>query len=240
MDIIPNSSKIEEDRIRDAYAKRKGNDSYSLLNPGQLFFIQERERRLLGLLRRRGFTRLSGNKILEVGCGTGFWLRQFINWGAEPQDLTGVDLLPDRVSKARGLSPHGVRIECGSAVELRFADGEFDIVFQSTVFSSVLDPFMKQEIAAEMLRVVKADGLILWYDFHMNNPRNPDVRGVKNSEIRQLFPDCNIQLSRITLAPPIVRMLAPYSWLSCVCLEQFKIFNTHYLGIIQKSSLVQK
>ena len=86
-----------------------------------------------------------------------------------------------------------------------------------------------------MLRVVKPHGLILWYDFHMNNPKNPDVRGVKEPEIRQLFANCHIQLRLITLAPPLLRNLAPYSWLACAFLERIKIFNTHYLGTIQKA-----
>jgi hypothetical protein len=32
---------------------------------------------------------------------------------------------------------------------------------------------MKQQMAAEMLRVVKREGLILWYDYHVNNPGTP-------------------------------------------------------------------
>jgi len=35
---------------------------------------------------------------------------------------------------------------------------------------------MNQGIATEMLRVLKPDGIILWYDYHMNNPKNPGVK----------------------------------------------------------------
>jgi len=87
-------------------------------------------------------------------------------------------------------------------------------------------------MACEMLRVVKGDGLNLWYDFHVNNPWNTDVRALKKREIRQPFADCQIELQRITLAPPLVRLFAPYSWLACYLLERFKVFNTHYLGVI--------
>jgi hypothetical protein len=34
-----------------------------------------------------------------------------------------------------------------------------------------------------MVRVLKPEGLILWYYYHVNNPSNPDVRGVKCREI---------------------------------------------------------
>lgn len=93
---------------------------------------------------------------------------------------------------------------------------------------------MKQQIASEMLLVVKSDGLIVWYDYHVNNPWNPDVRGVKKKEIRRLFPDCRIELRRITLAPPLARWLAPRSWLLAQLLERIPILCTHYIGIIQK------
>jgi ubiquinone/menaquinone biosynthesis C-methylase UbiE len=93
---------------------------------------------------------------------------------------------------------------------------------------------MKQRIAKEMLRVLKPLGIILWYDFHMNNPRNPDVRGVKKKEIYELFPDCDIRLKRVTLAPPLARAIAPYSWLACYILEKIPLLRTHYLGVIRK------
>src|SRR2546429_9525689 len=94
----------------------------------------------------------------------------------------------------------------------------FDLVVQSTVLTSVLDAIMKQQMASEMLRVVKDDGFILWYDYHVNNPWNPDVRGIKRREISQLFPGCWIKLQPITLVPPLVPPLAPHSWLACYVL----------------------
>ena len=122
----------------------------------------------------------------EVGCGTGYWLREFIKWGAQPEHIVGVDLLSDRVTEAKKLCPETVQVQCGSAAALAFPSATFDLVLQSTVFTSVLDASMKQQMAAEMLRVVKSDGLILWYDYHVNNPWNADVRGIKRQEIAQL------------------------------------------------------
>jgi len=196
--------------------------------------IQERERRLLTLLNRYGFASLKEKKILEVGCGTGYWLREFIKWGALPENVTGIDLLADRVSKARRLCPPAVRIQCASAAQLPFANERFDLVLQSTVFTSILDPDLKRRVAAEMMRVVKPEGLILWYDYYVNNPWNSDVRGVKRREIALLFSGCRIELERITLLPPLARLLAPYSYLGCHLLEKLPPLCTHYLGVIQK------
>src|SRR5262249_32502074 len=94
---------------------------------------------------------------------------------------------------------------------------------QSTVFTSVLDASMKHQMASEMLRVVKDDGLILWYDYHVNNPWNPDVRGVKRREIHQLFGGCRITLRRTTLAPPLARLLAPLFFVGFLFLAQIPL-----------------
>jgi SAM-dependent methyltransferase len=229
------SSQIEEARIRAAYAKRQKDDArYSYFSMGHLFMMQEREQRLLTVLKRNDLEPLHIKKILEVGCGTGYWLREFIKWGARPENITGIDLLANRVAEARYLCPEAVRIMCGNAAELAFPDATFDLVVQSTVFTSVLDALMRQQMASEMLRVVKDDGFILWYDYHVNNPWNPDVRGIKRQEISQLFPGCRIKLQRITLVPPLVRLLAPYSWLACYILGKIPWLRTHYFGLISK------
>ena len=233
--LSPASARVEEARIHTVYAKRPRSDArYSWLNPGHLFMMQEREHRLLTLLQRYGFTLLDTYKILEIGCGTGYWLREFVKWGVRPENITGVDLLSDRVAEAKKLCPEAVQVQCGSAATLAFPNNTFDLVLQSTVFTSVLDPSMKQQMASEMLRVVKGDGLILWYDYRVNNPWNSDVRGIKRQEISQFFPGCLLQLQRITLAPPLVRLLAPCSWLVCYVLGKVPWLCTHYLGVIRK------
>ena len=93
---------------------------------------------------------------------------------------------------------------------------------------------MKDRIAIEMLRVLKPGGFVIWYDFFVDNPRNPDVRGVRKSEIHRLFPGCQIDLRQITLAPPIGRLVARYSPLVYMLLSRTKILCTHYLGLIKK------
>jgi len=131
---------LEEARIRSAYAKRHGNQvRYSWFSPGHLFMIQERERHLLPILERHGYALLEEKRILEVGCGTGYWLREFIKWGARPEHLTGVELLPERVAEAQRLCPTAVTVRRESATELGFPNAAFDLVLESTVFTSVLD-----------------------------------------------------------------------------------------------------
>jgi hypothetical protein len=88
-----------------------------------------------------------------------------------------------------------------------------------------------------MVRIVKSDGLILWYDFRYDSPRNPNVRGIEKAEIRSLFPDCGIELHRVTLAPPLARGVVPISWIAALALEKIPLLRTHYLGVIRKRPL---
>jgi ubiquinone/menaquinone biosynthesis C-methylase UbiE len=225
----------EEDRIRAAGSKLHADPRHSWFNPGFSFMLQDRERHFLDLLRQQGYEDLRNKRILEVGCSVGAVLRDFLKWGARPENLFGVDLGLTRLVEARALCPTGVTLECANASRLAFRADRFDLVLQSTMFTSILDDQMRRDAASEMVRVVKPDGFIIWYDFHMNNPRNPDVRRVTRREIHALFSGCAVKLRRMTLAPPLARGIAPISRLACDTLAKIPWLCTHYLGTIRKA-----
>ena len=223
-------------RLRNEYQDRSrrfaGNDWYSPFNSANLFAVQQRQRAVLKLLRRRGITDLSKLKILEVGCGEGGILAEYLAFGALSKNLYGVDLLFDRLSLARmRISDSGFANADGQS--LPFPSRNFDLVLQYTAITSILDSDIRARICADMLRVVKPEGMILSYDFWVN-PFNPHTRGLSPSEIRSLFPHCSFDFMKITLAPPIARRVAPFSWGMALCLESLKIFNTHYLVSISR------
>src|SRR2546427_62821 len=118
-----NDFRAEEDRIRAAYARRRNDDGrYAWSNPGHLFMMQDIERRLLRLLTREGVLPLRDKRILEIGCGTGYWVREFVKWGADPARVAGVDLLADRVAAARRLCPSDTWLLRSNAARLPFPD----------------------------------------------------------------------------------------------------------------------
>lgn len=233
----------EVDRIRAEYADRERRlpgDPYAIGLPHNLFWRQQKSRLLIKLLSEEGVPRLAGHAVLDVGCGDGHQLLEFLSWGANRSDLAGIDLLETRVARAQ--AQLGSREVGGSAPDLRVGDAShlpwpaatFDIVHQGTVFTSILDEEMRRGVAREMLRVLKPNGIVVWYDFLYNNPKNPQVRGVGEREIRTLFPGCRVRLQKLTLAPPIARRTVRLSWIGSLLLEKLGILNTHYLGIIRK------
>jgi ubiquinone/menaquinone biosynthesis C-methylase UbiE len=226
---------MEEHRIRSMYAARdERRDEDSMFNTGQLFLLQQRERQALRLLRRSGFTPLWDRRIIDVGCGNGTWIRQLVLWGADPEKIVGVDLLPQRIEQAKRTCPSSVRLLVGSATELQAESHAFDLAVASTLFTSILDAGTRSAIANEILRVLADNGAVLWYDFFVNNPKNPAVSGVRKKEIRRLFPSCTPALERLTLAPPLARRVAPRSWILCELLSRVPLLRTHYLGLIPK------
>ena len=226
----------EAERIKEVYRKRDLNGKsreYTKFNPSALFIFQQREKAIIQALKSNGMIYLADKKILDVGCGTGDILRQFINYGAKPEHLHGIDLIPERIKIAKKLSPN-IDFHYGNAENLPFKKQYFDIVLQFTMFTSILNIEMKRKIAEEILASLNQNGVILWYDYFISKPSNPDVHGVKKREIKSLFPDCIFNFKKITLAPPITRVLAPYSFLSCYLLEKIPFLCTHFLTVIKK------
>ena len=79
-------------------------------------------------------------------------------------------------------------------------------------------------------------GGVLWYDFAFDNPRNPDVRGVPVSRIRQLFPEGAVLARRITLAPPLARFLTRVHPQLYTAANVLPFLRTHVLCWIRKDA----
>jgi SAM-dependent methyltransferase len=225
----------EAQAVRDRYARRAPQDlRYSLLNPAALLMLQERQRAMLRLFRQLGWTDLSSRTLLEVGCGTGSNLLECLLMGFMPQHLAGIELLSERQVLARQRLPQQVELLQGDATMLDIVPASHDVVLQSTVFSSLLDDAFQQRLAEAMWAAVKPGGGVLWYDFTVNNPRNPDVRGVPTSRVRALFPQAAIRTQRLTLAPPIARAVTRIHPALYTAFNSLPVLRTHVLCWIAK------
>ena len=224
----------EIERLKQEYKNRErrlvDSDVYSLFNQAHLFTIHQRQRALVNGLKKHRLTNLQDISIFEMGCGGAGVLTEYLNLGALPENLFGIDLIFDRLRHGHHILP-GSGLANADGQTLPFPSQSFDLVLQSTALSSVLDEDIRRNISMEMLRVLKPTGVIISYDFWLN-PRNPQTYGIRPSEIKRLFPECKYEFHKITLAPPLARKLAPFSWGLALLLERLYIFNTHYLVFI--------
>jgi SAM-dependent methyltransferase len=151
--------------------------------------------------------------------------------GADPARMAGIDLMPARIEEARRVLP-AARFEVGSAHELPFADASFDLVTQFVLFSSVVHPGLRQAIACEMLRVLRPNGRILWYDLRSLRP-HPDLVPIGLAELRSLFPGCSIEARPATLGWRPSHFLAPRSRVAAILAEKLPRTRSHYVALIR-------
>jgi ubiquinone/menaquinone biosynthesis C-methylase UbiE len=219
--------------IRERYARR--STRYDPWEPWIYESRQRLERGIITALSRAGMFPPGGRTVLDLGCGSGNTLLFFLQLGFPAESLHGIDLIEQRVEAARTRLPSGLKVEVAEASRFPGADAAFDIVFQSMLFSSVLDSDMRRKIAANMWRMVRRGGGVLWYDFTWDNPRNPDVRGIRVDEVRRLFPHGKLHVQRVTLAPPLARAVGRFAPFLYGFLDAFPFLRTHVVAWIAKN-----
>lgn len=236
MDTQPRQQ-AEQERIEHVYRSWHGGAAlarYAWHRPEILQQVAARSRGFADLLSITVGSDLSELHVLDVGCGTGGFLRQLIDWGATPSKLTGTELQTDRLNHARRCTAPGVRWHLGTLETMHQAG--FDLVTAQTVFSSVLDPALRRELAAQMWRAVRPGGWCLVFDFRYDNPRNRNVRKVTRAELDAWWPGDGQRYRSLVLAPPIHRMLAGAPHMLCELITALApMLRSHFMYVVRKS-----
>jgi len=226
----------ERARIKSEYARRDREitrDLYAPWEPAPIFMHTGRKRAASLLLLRAGLIPFNDDQCLEIGFGSMGWLPDLIMWGVRETDLHGIELNSERVDLVRQILPQA-DLRVGDAGSLPWDANMFRLVIASTVFTSILNNAVRRTVAREIVRVLAPGGALLWYDFAVNNPKNPQVRGVGRKELRELFPELRGEIKSVTLAPPLARFFAPRSWTIASLLEAIPVLRTHLLAVMVK------
>lgn len=94
-------------------------------------------------------------RILDAGCGTGYLLRRLAARCPQATELAGVDPAPAMIGAAQAAAADGrLRWLEGTAEELPFPDGSFDLVVSTTSF----DHWADQQAGLEQCARVLAPG----------------------------------------------------------------------------------
>jgi ubiquinone/menaquinone biosynthesis C-methylase UbiE len=103
-----------------------------------------------------------GDKVLDVGCGPGFYVADLLEIVGLEGSVTGVDRSAAmlEMTRRRVAGRGNARVLGGDATELHVADGEFDRVLSVQVFEYLQDV---DAGLAELRRALKPGGrLVIW------------------------------------------------------------------------------
>ncbi len=159
------------------------------VGPADTAMDQERDEALRSVLARLP----PPQRVLDLGCGRGGVLPALGLSGV------GVDLDLDRLRAA----PHPVAQ--ADATALPVPRGAVDLLVACNVLSSIPDEGARRAVAAEVRRVLRRGGAVLWYDQRWPNPANRDTRAITRGHLGTLFPAAALDLRPITPVPALAR-----------------------------------
>ena len=126
---------------------------------------------------------VEGQKVLDLGTGTGVLPRNMYRYGAE---WTGTDISPEQIGQAKRLAEEaGMDIEfrAVSAENIDFPDGSYDVITACQCFWY----FDHKKVAPEFRRILKKDGrLVILYMAWL--PYEDKIAGMSEDLVRRYNP----------------------------------------------------
>lgn len=227
----------EPERIRQAYLRYEADPvvrrRWDPTNAGTRAIHAERRQALREMLAGEGRLPLARQRVLDVGCGSGEVLASLVDDGAEPELLHGVDLRADAIEQARRAHPE-MHWQCGNAERIELPSSSFDLVLAFTVFSSILDVAMGRNLAAEIARLLRPGGALVWYDFRYASPYNANVRAMTAARVTDLFPRWPSTMRALTVLPPLARRLGGLAPVFYPLLARVTPLRSHWLGLMRR------
>lgn len=146
-------------------------------------------------------------KILDVGCGSGFFT---ILLGKQGHEVLGTDLTPDMITKSRELAKEeetDCRFEIMDAENLDFPDETFDVVISRNLTWTLPDAGHAYE---EWCRVLKKGGILLNFDANYGSSNFADTSHLpENHTHNKLGMDMMQECEEIKKQLPISSYIRP-------------------------------
>lgn len=164
------------DNVASSYGGADARGLAPVLHPGAPEWFNSTIDRLQERSWRRGLRRCgiaAGARVLDVGCGTGRWLRRYRQMQIR---ALGLDATQDMLRRAVAVGLDSP-VVAARAQKLPFRDGAFDLVSDVTVVQHI--PSSEQAgVLAEMVRVLRPGGHLLLIELIRGEaphifPRNP-------------------------------------------------------------------
>ncbi len=142
--------------------------------------------------------------VLDVGCGTGWWLGELLTRGFGPDRLAGCDLLEARVATTRGRLA-GADIRNADARFLPWEDNTVAMVTLFTTLSSMGSDDDRRTALREARRVLRPGGVVLVWEPRVWTGNRQTAR-VSRRLLRQEL-GAEMRIRSVTLLPPLARRL---------------------------------
>jgi SAM-dependent methyltransferase len=110
-------------------------------------------------------TNIANPRLLEVGCGSGYYSDVFATLLPGSVRYTGIDYSDAMIARARAHYPSAA-LEVGDATRLPYADGAFDIVFNGVSLMHIIDyPAVIREAARVASRYCVFHTVPIFHDY---------------------------------------------------------------------------
>jgi SAM-dependent methyltransferase len=170
-----------------------------------------------------------GQRLLEVGCGTGLFAEWFADQGLQ---VTGLDPSPPMLDQARRRLPARISLEQGVAEELPYPDNHFDMVALITTLEFVNDPLQALQEACRVAREKVILGVLNKYSLITWQRRIELLWTSTVYRHARFFGVLELQrLVRKTLSGPV-----PIKWRTCLTMP---LWTVNFLHSLERSPYFQ-
>ncbi len=219
----------ERQRLREMFDRR--DEAGAEADAVQDYFMKRRFEEAADLL----FSGASwSGPVLDVGCGRGDWLAQFVEWGLPRPHLMGLDLNHRRLREARKRLP-GVSFCVGEGRALPCESSRFSCVVLSLVLSTMQDEASARDLLLEVWRVLRPGGRLLIHDLKHVRPGRGGAR-LRTRHLPEVLAGqaAGLECRDLILLPPLARRLLP-GWPGVVkILERRAVLRGHWMMRIDK------
>jgi ubiquinone/menaquinone biosynthesis C-methylase UbiE len=214
-------------RVYDRYAHRERTQrAWSAANAGNIAIRAELVERALELLAGKPW---DAHAVLDIGCGSGWWLQRLDGYPQMTARLHALELLPDRAAAAKARVP-AAAVLTGDARKLPYEGRSFDVVTMFTVLSSLPTLGDAERAVAEARRVLRPGGALLIWEPRVQNPLNRDTIPIGIGLLERALAGTRLEVVTTTVLPPLARRLGRRTQSLYPRLARIGALRTHRLA----------